>query len=430
MKSHRWIDPSSRLLPVGSSRSRALPDRRGSVLFAAIVVVVVLGITVLSFLGVASRAQTQHGQAKLEMTAFYAAEAGLSEALVELRGGGDGIVGTQGAPASFGGLSFWVTRNDLGDGVSSLVATGVDGEVESRVELLVQEAEGQPTDFGIFGEEYLRFASNTVVDSYDSTNGTYASQVVGGHALDGGNVGSNDDIQVDGNSEVYGYAQYGPDADDGIDLAANTEVSEGYGAAEAGVILDPIVVPGSASLGSQTINGGTSQSIGPGTFHYTSLTLKSNSELTVVGPTTLILDAAAANSNSTWIFDASGGPIDVYATGDFQLKSNATITTTANDPTSVHLWLSGVHTSQSDSSPSIEFSSNSQFFGTVHAPDLSLDISSNYEIYGTLRSQWLELSSNSRIHYDQALGTGEAEGSGDWQILAWRQLTGSLEAAE
>ena len=138
--------------------------------------------------------------------------------------------------------------------------------------------------------------------------------------------------------------------------------------------------------------------------------------------------SALINSNSSWNFDATGGAIVVYAVKDFELKSNSTVTTTLKDPTKLTFNLSGVHASKSSSSPKVSFASNSQFYGTINAPDLAVGISSNFELYGCLKAQWITLASNSRIHYDEALSTGVLDSGSGYEIRAWRQLEGEQTA--
>lgn len=401
----------------------------GSALFTAVIVTILLGTMSLLFMTVATRHQQESASTTRRMNSFYAAEAGLNVAWVELQNGGDGVVGSENTPDQLGGLAFWVEATDLGDGFVSMVSTGSDGHSESRVELVVEDQSAEISDFGIFGEREVDIASNAKIDSFDSSLGTYVSQVVGDHAKSNGNVGTNDDISVASNAKVWGYAQYGPNADDTISIGSSVTLTDGYGAAESEIILPSIVVPSYASSGALTVNGGTTKTIGPGNLQYTSITTKSNSALTIKGPCNLVITTSAlVNSNSSWTFDATDGAIVVYAVKDFELKSNSTFTTTVQDPTKLTLNLSGVHATKSSSTPKISFSSNSQFYGTINAPDLAVSIASNFELFGSLKAQWITLASNSRAHYDEKLATGALDAASGFELRAWRQLEGESEA--
>jgi hypothetical protein len=143
----------------------------------------------------------------------------------------------------------------------------------------------------------------------------------------------------------------------------------------------------------------------------------------------VISQAATIRANSTLTFDATDGPITVYALGSFDLRSNSTVATTSKDPSMLTLNLSGTHASASASSPTIAFSSNSAFYGTIYAPQLSVIIASNFEVYGMIRARWLELSSNARIHFDEQLVNGGLDAGQDYEILGWRALEGQMEAS-
>ena len=409
-------------------KQRGNGGQRGSALVTALIVTFLIGGLALVTLTISSRTQQEATASNRRLEAFYAAEAGLNVAWVELQNGGDGVIGSAEAPASLGGLTYYVETNDVDDDVQALIATGSDGQTERRVELVVQDMTSEVTGFGIFGDRGVTLRSNSTIDSYNSSLGTYASQVSGGHAKNNGNVGSNDNITVASNAKVFGYSQYGPDAGDTISIASNVTLLDGYGAAETHVALPAVTVPSYASSGALTVSG--SKTIWPGNLQYTTLTTNSNSSLLVKGPCNLVITSAAQiKSNSTWTFDATNGPITIYALGSFELRSNATVATTSKDPSKLTLNLTGTHSADSSSSPKIDFSSNSSFYGTVYAPNLSVVISSNFELYGMIRSRWLELSSNSKIHFDEQLTNGNLDVGQGYEVLGWRELEGQLEAS-
>lgn len=404
--------------------------RRGSALLTAIVITTLIGTLAMLTVTAATRSQQEAAASSSELAAFYAAEAGLNVAWVELQNGGDGVLGSADAPEKLGGLDYWVEVNAVDDDVTALVATGSDGHALSRVELIVRDESSEITDFGIFGDRGVTLRSNSNIDSYDSSLGTYASQVSGAYAHANGNIGSNEDIAVSANAKVYGYAQYGPDADDTISVASNVTLLDGYGAAQTQVVLPAITAPSYASSGALTVNGGSTKTLGPGNVQYTSITTKSNSSLLVKGPCNLVISSAATvSSNSTWTFDATNGPIQVYALGSFDLRSNSTMATTSKDPTTLTLNLTGTHATSGSSSPKIDFSSNSEFYGTINAPNLSVVISSNFEVFGCLKARWIELSSNSKLHFDEKLSNGGLEAGSGYEILGWRPLEGAMLAS-
>jgi hypothetical protein len=57
----------------------------------------------------------------------------------------------------------------------------------------------------------------------------------------------------------------------------------------------------------------------------------------------------------------------------------------------------------------------------VYAPHALINIDSNFELFGSLVAQQVDLDSNSRIHFDEALLTS-GENDGGFTTLCWREL--------
>jgi hypothetical protein len=116
---------------------------------------------------------------------LYAAEAGLSDVLVQLTGspptlvvppGGLAEVGTPDAPIAFGPSAYFVSVSELDLRTYAVDSTGVDGNDSQRLQLvLTKEATGF-FQFAAFGSRGVVLDSNSFVDSYDSAFGPYDSQ--------------------------------------------------------------------------------------------------------------------------------------------------------------------------------------------------------------------------------------------------------------
>src|SRR5206468_10450427 len=135
---------------------------------------------------------------------------------------------------------------------------------------------------GFFGVNSIRM-SGGIADSYDSAAGTYASQVVGGHASDSGSVGSNGNITLSGSAQIWGDATPGPT---GI-VSGAAGVHGSTAPAAADVTLAPYVYsPPIASAG----NLATSATLANGTFRYTQVSIGGGQTLTFSGNVTLYVD--------------------------------------------------------------------------------------------------------------------------------------------
>ncbi len=387
------------------ARGRA---RRGSaLLYATVVAVAVAGLCMallFTSLGTGrARVQTQAVQ-----HSFYSAEAGLSDAFMQMSAGllspvagTTSYVGTPQSPVLLGTTSYWVEIDQIDSRSYSLRSTGSDGRFQERLELVLSEAPSGFFQFAAFGADGVVLDSNAFIDSYDSSVGTYASQVQGGNtfALENGHVGSNDDILLKSNTEVHGDARPGPN---GVvdDSAPNVFVSGSTDPAEEEFEMPIIEVPVIPSSGTLVGNGAVT--LGPGDVCYDSIRMQGGSALTIRGPARVVVTDMEMRSGSTLNLDASGGQIELYATEDFVLRSNSTVNTLTSSAVGVTLLLSGDNRAKVPPDR-LELGSNSAFIGAIYAPNSSFRLGSNFDIYGSIMCGLLDLSSYGEIHFDEAL---------------------------
>lgn len=400
----------------------------GAALIYATVISVAIAGMCLALLMVNQRTSKARAQSQNDQRSFYAAEAGLSDAFMRLT---EGVVawpedeplllGSSEAPIAFGTTSYWVEVDLIDDHTYSLTSTGIDGTARERLELVISEAPSGFFQYAAFGDTGVVVDSNSLVDSFDSSLGPYNSQVKGGHAYakENGDVGSNGDILLKANTKIHGDAHSGPghvvdDSKPGAVVTGSTDP------ADAKVDMPPIDVPVLASAG--TYAGSSSLVLGPGQVHYSSITMKGHTKLTLVGPATVVVDKFLLKTNAELKFDTTGGPVDLYATGDFVLQSNSSVTTPSSSALDVTLYLSGNNMTKTPATQ-VQLASNAQFVGAIYAPKLKVSLSSNFDIYGSIMCGSLDLSSNTGIHFDEALRfDGGGGGAGEFEPQLWRRL--------
>lgn len=381
-----------------------------------------LTVTVLATLSMAmvlvTNASHRNSEAsKREVAALYAAEAGVTLAVFDLEQGGTGTLGGAGAPMVYDESVYWVEATDLGNGLTSLVSTGVDNDAGYRVEVVVEDTSSGMFRWGAFGDDQMTLDSNARTDSYDSSAGSYASQMVNKskgkkYGKAGGHVGSNGGISLDSNAAVFGDAVPGPSSS--VNTKGNSTVSGATTPAPEPVPLAPINLPAIPMSGSWNVGG--SKSLPSGDHGYKSLTIDSNSKLTVTGPATLAIQNLVVDSNGEFIVDASGGPVEIYVTDDFVLNSNAIMASKTYTPSDISVYLLSNNIKGSDT---VDFDSNSQLYGTLYAPDALVEINSNFELFGAAMAKRVHLDSNSQIHFDEALLNG-AGGNPELEAVLWR----------
>jgi hypothetical protein len=391
--------------------------RSGSVLVLSLLFMLALGALTASLSMLNVHLHHEHGQARDDLRAFCLAEAGLNEAYAVLLESSVAGVDALEYPRAAGAGSYSVELLDGRDDPEidvdrvRLRSVGAAGREPAGVQLMVWHVPTGSYQFAAFGAEGVLLNSNVRVDSFDSNDGPYPDGVE--WVNDFGNVGSFEQIEIDANVKVYGDALVGPDGsfDDG---APRIEIAGDQQAGELLVDMPAIAVPSFPTLGSVTTSGTTT--IPSGNHHYTALTVGSG-RLNILGPATLVLDDFVVRSNTQVVIDASLGPVKIYATGDFELRSNATITTNTGHARDIEVLISS-----STPGATIDLNSNSDFMGTIYAPAADLELSSNFTVFGAVKAKTVELASNSAIHFDEDL-LYDPDAPDVFRRVSWRRLS-------
>ena len=398
-------------------RTTESTSRGGSALIpilAAISLIAVLSLTV-AHLSLSARGEQR---AQIErVQAQYTAEAALAASMVDLQGGGDGVVFSDQAPLTLGGAEAFVgVTDDAGNW--SLAASGRHGRQRFGAELVTAEVASSFWQWGAFGEDRVTFSSNSRIDSYDSSLGAY--QATNGKGNDkyhspNGHIASNGDIHLDSNASIWGNAQVGPTAS--FTTNSNAELHGTWSNASGPVDLPPVEMPSFPAGGNLHVGSGH-EVIPSGDVDFGNVQLNSGSSMHIVGPARITCRSFRADSNVEITIDDSAGPVELYIERDFALSSNAWIKPLSHDPAGLSVQVSG------ESGGNITFDSNSYLYGTVYAPNHEINFNSNFELWGGIAAKRLHFNSNVELHYDENLASGGSGGSSEWTVVGWR-VTGS-----
>ena len=413
---------------------RRIQSRQGGSRAGVSLVMVAFTVSILATLSVSmmmvSNSVTKEKMAeRKEVAALFAAETGISEAVFQLNTKNPGIVGSPSQPKVHNGSVYWVTEQDLPGGMKSLVSTGIDNGAGVRVELTVQQDQNSIWVWGAFGDEELKLDSNSHVDSYDSTLGSYASQQTNGSgsgawAKDNGHVGSNGNVSLLQNSEVRGNAIPGPTST--TTVSGNATVS-GSTAPNSGTVSIPtLTMPSFGSLGDYSTGNGNSVTIPSGDHEYDTFAVNKNADLTIVGPAKLVVTNFTLESNSQMWIDATNGPVEIYVWDDFVLNSNTILAPTTYTPADLMVNLNSdniINPTQNVQLAEVSFESNSQLYATLFAPNAMVDIDSNFELFGAVVAKQVNLNSWSRTHFDEALlQVNNQNANAAWKAFCWRKV--------
>jgi hypothetical protein len=401
-------------------------SRRGSML-------VVVALLLISMSGLALAALTvMRASSKLQrrdrehVHAHYVAQAGLAKALFKLRQNQSATLGTPAAPLVLDRSHYYVTQENLSAQIYRLTATGLDDRTTARQELVVRRLPSSVWRFGAFGREFVHMSSNARLDSYDSGLGSYASQAINGtgssqHALSGGEIGSNGDITLDQNAKVWGNAVPGPQHQDTI--LGNATVSGTTGAAADPVDVPALSVPGYTSYGNLTVTSPTTVASGDRT--YGNLSIASNKTLRIVGPANIVISNLQLRAGAKIEVDATLGNVQLYVIDNFVMNAGSQIAPTDFKPEHLRLNLLSdnvINPEVNVQLDTVQFDSNSKFYGTILAPNAAIKLTSNFELFGALVARSIDMASNARLHFDEALLDANGGAQPVFETISWRTV--------
>lgn len=386
-----------RLFKTESSSAR----NRGSAMVMVVLLLISLAGISLAMASMSGSGFLESRGARQSMRSFQLAEAGLSEswAILELYEE-DALALACADPLSIGPdqvevtVTLGATSPVLAYDRIMLSARSEDGTHTSVNVMTIGKQPNGQFRYALFGDEEIVIDSNALVDSYNSLLGPYDPDSPGDLA----DVGSNGDIELKSNVEVYGNVIAGPT---GVieEAASGSSVSREISNATELVALDPIAVPSIVSSGPLTVS--SSMTVGPGDIHFDSLLVQGGGELNIVGPARLVLDDLEVLSNASINIDALAGKVEIHCLGDVLLKSNSEVVTSSNQARDILLNVAW----DPDLAEDFEFdlSSNSQFEGLIYAPESEVILNSNFEVFGAIYAESLVLESNARVHFDERL---------------------------
>jgi hypothetical protein len=262
-----------------------------------------------------------------------------------------------------------------------LVATATVGGVQRQAGgLLVREATGFA--YGLFGDSGVQLSGAASTDSYDSTLGPYG----GANRSDGGNVGSNGDITLQGSARINGDATAGPEGQ--VIAKGNPTVTGESSNASSAQSLDPVTIPaGAVSIGNLKVANNDRRTVYAGTYVINDFTVEGGGVLTI---------------------DTSGGPVVFYVTGSTSIGGNGQVVVTNNGARAFSVFQT------SDAAVQIEGSGG--ITASIYAPRATLKLSGAGALFGAFVGGAATLAGSAALHFDQSLRT--AGGSGALHLMA------------
>ncbi|MCL5036491.1 MAG: hypothetical protein M1269_05150 [Chloroflexi bacterium] len=264
-----------------------------------------------------------------------------------------------------------------------------------------------PFQHGVFGSQRIYMSSSSIVDSYNSSEGTYQQT----KRQTGGDVGTNStflySIVLYYYSWIYGDIYIHPKA------APSKVIYKGWGSGYSGSIkkmtasfpIPPVTPPTGTSLGNITVNAKTVE-LTPGI--YSNLVIRNKGSL-VLRDGTYVFNRITMYDGSEIRLKEVTSPAIVYlkdnieaareGSGGVIINGGSIVNTTEKPPLLFIMAGTNCRTIQMMGSrgtgPSCYFS--------IYAPNANIMMYGNSEIYGALVGKYVYIYGNSAVHFDRAL---------------------------
>ena len=409
-------------------REKPFLGNRGMALVMVMIFTFILLVIGATFLKLATSERISADKSIYLNQAFYLAEAGVERGKAWLNSVSSPPTSTIdpfGGLQSYGGGTYQVTITPLSATryeVSSVSRFG-HPMVSKTLNIIMQVQ--SIFSYAIFGDKNVTLKGNAYIDSYDSQNGNYG----------GTNIKSNGNVRTNAIATMYPYSVYFPDS---VDLANNSTIKGNVIIGPGGDLSGAITIKGNAKIigdksvasepeelpivtvptglpnqGSISVGGNDTLTVSS-SGQYSSITLNSNSILTLSGNLTIYVSGALSLNSNSQIKITAGSNVNIYISGSFSQSSNSQINNLTKDPTKLAIY-------GDDSLTNVSWNSNSDFYGTFYARKATVDLNSNANIYGSIMAMTVNLNSNAKVHYDEALASKSDLGGGGYKEISWEE---------
>jgi hypothetical protein len=374
--------------------SRAAAERRnewGMALPTSLVIVFLLLMLTCTATSVAVMRQSSATTAVNVDRATQLAETGIDLALYEMQVsrdyGADGI-GVVSGSMDGGTYSASVTPPFAGLGNYTITATGTAHRIVRRVEARV----AQPVlRSGFVGRSGVTITGNSIVDSYNSSLGSYATQVSGGFAGNDARVASDGNIGLVGSVIVRGDVSPGP----GMAVTGNTSLVQGSTVPSSRPLSMPPVVYAPPVKAKGSLSG--TKTFNSGVYRYTDVNLSGGAHLTFNGDVDLYVDGKFSLTGTSYATIAPTAKVRIFqGSNDFVLGGGGIINQSLAPS---HLQISSASTT------SVKYGGGAAFYGSIYAPQAAGDLVGGAGAFGSFQARSLNISGNTNLHYDEALNT-------------------------
>lgn len=275
-----------------------------------------------------------------------------------------------------------------------------------------------PEGTGVYSTANIQMGQGTVIDSWNSANGDYATTQNDG-ALVGSQATADSTIDLNNDSAIYGSVLVGP----GGDLATAVDLSQSTGDGITGTAGNltyapdplPVVQPDlGASVGDVAFTSSATLST---SMRCDEFTVGDSAVLRIEGNVEIVCDGRMTIGQKSRIELAPGATLAIYTNADVQAVSqSAMVNVNTGDPSRVTFY----HLSGMD----FRVQQFTEVYATVYAPGARVYIQQDGEVFGRVLADELIMSQGGKLHIDEQLivptdacGTKVGDTAGSWAAM-------------
>jgi hypothetical protein len=399
-----------------------------------LIVLTVLSITMFNTSTVESLISHNYRTSK---EAFYAADAGIQDAINRLINDDASVVILQNKNDKTNEIvspgfstdprnKFTIELTHVSGGnpkeykvISKGWAGPVNRQAERIVEAQITPNYVQPFDNAMTGCEGVELIGNAVVDSYNSSQGPYAVSKTENGTVTTTNIDS--DIDITGNAKIKGDALAVGDVNHPANSVTGKVGKKDYELCDPLDISNYVVNNDPFPNDSANNDIKASQTLGDDDFplKISEIDLKGNSTLTIepdLGDVTMFIEDDLSIGGNAKMEIGAGTYLTIYLMGDLDSTGNG-ILNLNTDPSSLKIFAS-----KDSSGDGIKVGGNGSFVGSIYAPLTNVKIHGNGVFYGALRGKTVKNNGNPDFHFDEALKDITIGGPIAYKLFSWREI--------
>lgn len=430
-------------------------NRRGSILTLVMITVILIGVTLGSYLHLVSNQNQAVVRSQQWNAAIPLAEAGIEEALAHLN---KNMTNRSVDGWTVEGTNVVKERTLGQDKYRVMINKDVDPPTvvaEGYVYIPTKEKFFDPprrvrvttTNDALFSKAMVAkgaidlSGNNVRSDSFDSSDPKYSTggQYDPTKSRDNGDIATNSSLLNSlavGNADILGHVSTGPGGS--VEIGPNGAVGDkawhalgrngikpGWSADDMNVQFPDVKLPfnGGFAPSSDKVDGTNyTYVLGDGNFELNELSLSGKGAVLVSGNATLLVRGNVSVSGNAYIYIAPGANLQMYVEGASADFGGNGVVNSAGKAESFGYW-------GTSSNVEVKLRGNAAFIGTIYAPSAYLSLGGGgrdtHDFVGASVSNQVKMNGHFNFHYDEALakfGPRRGYTITSWSERGWTEI--------